>query len=269
MNKAVRFVSNSRTLIVAALLLAVSPAGAQQGAGPQGAAPQASGTQASAQMPLHHIHIVMLDHGLQMVAQGSSIQMVSAMHMDPKVKQEIDNMTLQHGKEMFKEGKDLIQRSLEGQPMQKLHEESGKTGETMDYTHSLATGMINVANILESMKLDAPGQEAMTLHHIHLAMNHALVMAANGANLMMLGQMGMAPKVDDMSMQHGRKMLSDAQDMLGKIMQSESYKSIVSSELKGMGKPDERPGRTAELAAADKAVIDMLQKMPGAPPAKP
>lgn len=265
MNKVVR--SNAQACLMAALL-SLAPLAHAQPPGAQAPMPQGNAAQATASMPLHHLHLSLMDHGLKMLAQGSSIEMVSGMHMDPKVKQDIDSITQEHGKEMFREGKDLIQRALDDLAQWKTQDRGGAAGDTMSYSQSLGTAMLNVANILGSMKYDAPNTQAMTLHHIHLALNHALVMAANGANLVMLGQMGMAPKLDPASIDHGHKMLADAQAILGKVEASDSYKKIVEAELQGKGKPDERPGRTAELAAADKAVVDMLQKMPGAPPAK-
>lgn len=56
-------------------------------------------------MPLHHTHIAMMDRGLKMVAQGSTMEMLSEMRMDPKVKHGIDKITLQHGRDMFNEGR--------------------------------------------------------------------------------------------------------------------------------------------------------------------
>jgi hypothetical protein len=283
MNKAVRSFLNPLPFLLCGVLLANPLANAQPGGNPQGTNPQGStgqgmnpqgsgtqggGTQGSTnqvpaqQMPLHHIHISMMDHGLKMVAQGSTMEMLSEMHMDPKVKHDIDKITLQHGRDMFNEGKDMIQKSMQGQAMQKLHEQGGQTGETMKYTHDLGTAMLNVVNILESMNLNAPNEQAMNLHHIHIALNHALVMAANGANLVMLGQMGMASNVDDVSIRHGQKMLSDARDIVKKVTQSDSYKSLMSNEA------TKRQARTEDLVNADNKVIDMLEKMPGAPQTK-
>ncbi len=53
----------------------------------------------------------------------------------------------------------------------------------------------------------------MTLHHMHMALNHALAMAAEGSDLIMLGEMGMAPKVDTAASEHGKAMLADAREL--------------------------------------------------------
>ncbi|HYE35924.1 hypothetical protein [Methylocaldum sp.] len=219
--------------------------------------------QEKAEMPLHHIHISMMNHGLEMVAQGANYQMIAAMNMDPKVKADIDDLTSSHSREMFTDGKDLIKRGMEGPAMQKLHEEVGKTGATMQYTHDLGQAMMNVANIQEGMKHEFPSDKAMTMHHIHLALNHALVMATDGSEQIMLGQMGMSPKVDPVSIEHGRKMISDARTIVTRAMQSQSYKDMMADEQ------TKRMARTQELADSSLKVIDLLEKMPGATPAKP
>jgi len=225
--------------------------------------PPVASAQEKAEMPLHHIHISMMNHGLEMAAQGSNYQMVAAMGMDPKVKADIDELVAGHSREMFSEGKALIQRGMEGPAMTKLHEEVGKTGSAMQYTHDLGQAMLNVANLLEGMKHDFPSDKAMTLHHIHLALNHALAMATDGSEQMMLGQMGMSPKVDPASIEHGRKMIGDARAIVNRAMQSQSYKDVMADEqLK-------RAAKTQELADASLKVIDLLDKMPGATPAKP
>lgn len=44
---------------------------------------------------------------------------------------------------------------------------------------------------------------AMTMHHMHMMINHAVEMAAEGSSMLMLGQMDMAKGIDEISVKHG------------------------------------------------------------------
>ena len=54
-----------------------------------------------ASMDMHHMHTLM-NHGLEMVAEGSNMVMLAEMKMTPSV----DPMTLEHGRHMIKSGKE-------------------------------------------------------------------------------------------------------------------------------------------------------------------
>jgi hypothetical protein len=78
----------------------------------------------------------------------------------------------------------------------------------------------------------------------------------------MLGQMGMSPKVDPISIEHGRKMISDTRAIVNRAMQSQSYKDVMGDDqLK-------KTAKTQELAEASLKAIELLEKMPGATPTK-
>ncbi len=59
------------------------------------------------------------------------------------------------------------------------------------------------------MGMEHGSGHGMTMHHQHAMLNHALSMALEGANMIMLGQMGMAPGVDEVSVKHGEMMMKD------------------------------------------------------------
>lgn len=202
-------------------------------------------------MPLHHIHVAMLNHGLGMATQGSNLIMLTDMAMTTGV----DAITHKHGHLMFKRGKELIQRAMRGKEMQTLHR--GRIGEPMKYTHSLGEAMVEVVDILEDINLILPTKHTMAFHHMHMALNHALDMATRGGNLIMLGWMGMAPEGDEFSVEHGKEMIAEARALWKQIVEGEEMKKLMAEgQSKEMAK-------THELAEAGMKVIDQIAQMPG------
>ena len=60
----------------------------------------------------------------------------------------------------------------------------------------------------------SPGETGMTLHHLHMSMlDHGLGMAAEGSNLLMLSEMGMAAEFNPIY--HARARPGDAQARQG------------------------------------------------------
>ncbi len=207
-------------------------------------------------MSLHHLHMSMLDHGLGMAAEGSNLLMLSEMGMAA----EFNPTTRAHGQAMLKRGKELIKGALGGEEMKDLHEKQGTEGTMMRQTHQLGEAMKAVVSVLEGMRpAEAKPGEKMTLHHthmhMHMALNHALVMAADGSDLIMLGEMGMAPKIDTASVEHGKAMLADARQLWDEVMKGKAMQEMMGAE------PSEEMTQTHELAEAGKKVVDLLEKM--------
>ncbi|MGH8568935.1 MAG: hypothetical protein ACREXU_13205 [Gammaproteobacteria bacterium] len=207
--------------------------------------------QAEKAMSLHHLHMSMLDHGLGMAAEGSNLVMLSEMGMAA----EFNPTTRAHGQAMLKGGKELIERALSGEEMKGLHEKAGTEGAVMRQTHELGEAMKAVVNLLEDMRVAEPKPGEMTVHHMHMALNHALAMAAEGSDLIMLGEMGMAPKVDTASVEHGKAMLADARQLWDEVMKGKAMQGMMGAE------PSEVMSKTHELAEVGKKVIDLLEKM--------
>ncbi len=210
-----------------------------------------------ASMEMHHMHMLM-NHGISMVVEGSNMVMLAEMKMAPGV----DPETLQHGKHMIKEGKDLITRILNGPDMMAMMKMHAKDP-LMDYTHQLGESMLKVTDIIEKMSMkDMSSPDMMEMHHMHMMINHALQMAADGANLIMLGQMGMAGDVDKLSIDHGKEMMKDGKSMVTDMMESKEMKEM---HAKGMT-PEKSPmmEMSHKQAEAVMKVIDLLYKMPAA-----
>ncbi|KPJ97504.1 MAG: hypothetical protein AMK71_13245 [Nitrospira bacterium SG8_35_4] len=101
---------------------------------------------------------------------------------------------------------------------------------------------------------------SMEVHHQHIILNHALKMAIEGSDMLMTGQMGMAPGVDDHSVTHGKNMMKEARALWNEVM-SGDYMMKMHGE--GMS-PDKHKGMafTHELAEEQIKVMDLLEKMP-------
>jgi len=208
-------------------------------------------------MEMHHLHVLM-NHGISMVAEGSNMVMLAQMKMASGV----DEKTLHHGHHMIKEGKDLITHALNGPEMMAMMEKHAQDP-VMEYTHRLGEAMLKVTDILEKMGMeDMSSPDMMAMHHMHMMINHALQMAADGANLIMLGEMGMAGDVDKLAVEHGQAMMNDGKSMVVDIMGS---KEMMEMHAKGMT-PEKSPmmGMSHQHAEAVMKVIDLLSKMPSA-----
>ena len=214
-----------------------------------------------ASMDMHHLHTLM-NHGLEMVAEGSNMVMLAEMKMTASV----DPMTLEHGRHMIKSGKEVIEHALKGPEMQAMHKAGHGDAPLMKYTHELGNAMMDVANLLEKMSMEGPmSEDMMAMHHMHIMINHALEMAAQGSNMVMLGQMGMSKDVDKYSMEHGKMMLSDARAVLTEVMEG---KAMTGMHEKGVTGGNAMMADTHKIGDAAKTVIGLLDKMASAEPMK-
>ena len=208
-----------------------------------------------AAMEMHHFHMLM-DHGLSMITEGSNMAMLAQMKMAPGE----DAKMLHHGHHMMKEGKELIIRALNGPEMTAMMKNHAKDP-LMDYTHQLGESMLKVADILEKMSMeDMSNPKMMSMHHMHMMVNHALQMAADGANLIMLGEMGMAGSVDKLSVEHGKEMMKDAKTMVDDMMNGKEMKEMMMDKSMSMENP--MMAMSHQQGEAAMKVIDLLSKMP-------
>ncbi len=209
----------------------------------------------SADMGMHHMHI-MMTHGLEMVTEGSNMVMLADMKMAPS----LDQLTLAHGRHMIATGKELIEHTMSGPEMKGMHKAGHADDPLMKYTHELGAAMMEYVNMVKDMGMEGDmSGDMMTMHHMHILINHALDMAAEGANMAMLGQMGMAKGTDKDSVEHGKMMLSDAGKILTEIMEG---KAMTEMHEKGIKMDNAMMAETHKLVAAAKKVIDLLSDMP-------
>jgi len=213
-----------------------------------------------ASMDMHHMHMLM-NHGLEMVAEGSNLVMLAKMNMTAA----LDPMTLEHGQSMIKDGKEVIEHVLKGPEMQAMHKGGHGDDPMMKYTHELGNAELAVVDLLENMSMEGPmTDDMMTMHHMHIMINHALEMAAQGSNMVMLGQMGMS-SMDKYSIEHGKMMLADASSLLKEVMEG---KAMMDMHAKGVTGGNAMMADTHKIGAAAKTVIELLDKMASSEPMK-
>jgi|SRR5208282_249124 len=209
----------------------------------------------SADMEMHHMHILM-NHGLEMVTEGSTMVMLAEMKMAPS----LDHLTLEHGRHMITNGKELIEHAMSGHEMKSMHKAGHGDDPLMKYTHELGHAMTEYANIVDNMGMEGDmAGDMMTMHHMHILINHALDMAAQGSDLAMLGHMGMAKGVDEESVEHGKMMKSDADKLLSEVMEG---KAMTEMHEKGVKMDNEMMAQTHKLGAAARKIVDLLSDMP-------
>lgn len=208
-----------------------------------------------ASMELHHMHM-MMSHGLAMVTEGSDMVMLAAMKMAPS----FDQMTLRHGRQMIRSGKEVIEHFMSGFQMKELHKAGHSDDPLMQYTHELGEAMMKVVLMLEKMTVeDAMNADAMTMHHAHLIIIHALGMAAQGSNMVMLGQMGMYTPADKFSVGEGEMTMTGARWLLKENFEGKAMKELLD---KGVKMDKTMMAETHKLSDAAVKVIDLLEKMP-------
>ncbi|MGD9896371.1 MAG: hypothetical protein AB7T14_04735 [Candidatus Methylacidiphilaceae bacterium] len=98
---------------------------------------------------------------------------------------------------------------------------------------------------------------SMQLHHMHDLINHAVEMAAEGSNLVMLGEMNMASGTDELAVEHGKATIREAKALVKKVIDS---KAMTELHEKGAGQSSEMT-YTHKLAEAATAYIDLLAEM--------
>jgi hypothetical protein len=208
-----------------------------------------------APMHLHHMH-TMMNHGLIMALQGSNLVMLSEMKMAPGV----DEITLSHGKKMITDGKAMLKEMLGGEHMTAMHKGGQAKSPLMTYTHDLGNASLTVIVGLEEMNTgEMASPEAMKMHHMHIALNHALEMAAEGSNLVMMGQMKMAKGVDKHTVDHGKQMIADGfklwNEVMGGSAMADMHKAGTTPEGSVM------MWATHKLAGDQKKVFELLANM--------
>ena len=132
-----------------------------------------------------------------------------------------------------------------------------KTVELGRWTRSLTlAGLIAGFAAAPAMAEEDKAAE-MQMHHLHLMINHSVEMAAEGANLMMLGQMGMAKDADQKTIEHGKAMIENAKKMLDEALAGDTMKKLHEGDA---GKSAQM-AYTHKLGESAKAYIDELQAM--------
>lgn len=208
-------------------------------------------------MELHHLQMTFLNHGLGMAVAGSNLIMLAELSKTP----EVDSVLKHHGLKALQKGKELIQRALHGPEMMQLHERKGSqsktSSRTMAYVHSLGKAMLAYVELLEHMHAGHPTdiEPVRALHHMHMALNHALGMAERGNDLILLGEMGMEPTEDIEDIKDGQAMIANATKLWKKLF-GQPMKQLMA----GKEGPQEAEvmARTHAMGTAGAKILNLL-----------
>lgn len=94
---------------------------------------------------------------------------------------------------------------------------------------ALTITLILTLAVLLSPVVQAEKPAEKSLHDMHLIMefmDHGLCSALEGANLQMLGQMGMSEKLDKDAIVHGTIMVNDGKAMIKEMLEGEAMREL-------------------------------------------
>ncbi|MEQ1729246.1 MAG: hypothetical protein ABL982_12795 [Vicinamibacterales bacterium] len=204
-----------------------------------------------AAMDMHHLHGLM-SHGLEMALEGATLQMLGQMNMAGA----IDKTAIDHGTAMMSEGRGLINSAIAGPAMAAMHT-ANANDPLMAYTHDLARTMGTVLDHLQQMPApDAKNQKDMALHHMHIALVHAALMATQGASLKMSASMKMSEAIDAEASTHGSAMFLHARGLYAETINGEAMKAAHAAD------GGDSMTATHNLGESVNALIESLAKMP-------
>ncbi len=240
----------STALGVFALVTAVGcanpPASSDTAAAPTSSAPDAT-------MQLHHLHGLMA-HGFDMALEGVSLKMLGQMKMATAV----DAVSTSHGDSMMTEGRALIEEAVGGPAMTALHGTPAGSEGVMTYTHELGKAMTAVLDHFQQMAaVDPKDAKDMALHHMHVSLAHAAMMASQAAALKMTAAMKMAGPADHEADTHAAAMFVHARSLYDETMKGGAMTAAHAGAAAGDGMKG-----THALGDSVGAVIDLLSKMP-------
>jgi hypothetical protein len=132
-----------------------------------------------------------------------------------------------------------------------------KTLELGRWTRSLALAGLMAGFVVAPAVAEDSKVSDMQLHHLHLMINHSVEMAAEGANLMMLGKMGMAKDADEQTIKHGKAMIGQAKEMLNRALAGDAMKKLH----EGDAAKSAQMAYTHKLGDSAKAYINELDAM--------
>lgn len=178
----------------------------------------------------HSAHMLM-NYGLNMIADGSN--MIISANLD--IKTTLVQQPINYGKETINLGKSFVERALKGPTMVEKHMQSeDEENDMMLSTHKLGQLMLQIAYSPDIVEPDLL-KNSETVHDllvIQLEANNALMMSAQGSNMIMTGQIGFSEIfINRYYIDQGRTMIGNAREVVFKLLNGEEMKSFAKKEL--------------------------------------
>lgn len=179
----------------------------------------------------YHAAHTLMNYGLNMIADGSS--MIISVDMD--IKTSITQNPINYGKETIDLGKSFVERALKGPDMVEKHmQDKENENKMMLTTHKLGQLMLKAAyspDIFESNLLKN-SEIAHNLLVIQLEANNALMMSAQGSNMIMTGQADSSEKyLNRFFIDQGMTMIGNAREVVFDLLHGEEMKNFANKNL--------------------------------------
>ena len=179
----------------------------------------------------YHSSHMLINYGLNMVADGSSIIISTEMDIKTTITQE----PIDYGNEMIALGKSFVERALKGPHMVEKHvQKKDVASDMMLATHKLGQLILQAdysPGILEPDLLKN-SETAHNLLVIQLEANNALMMSSQGSNMIMTGQADWSEKyLDRFFIDQGRNMIEKAREVIFDLLNGEVMKNLAKKEL--------------------------------------
>jgi hypothetical protein len=175
----------------------------------------------------YHSSHMLINYGLNMIADGSSFIMATEIDMKTTLTQE----PVDYGNEMIALGKSFVEMALKGPHMIEKHvQKKDVESDMMLATHKLGQLILQIEYSPGILKPDLlkNSETAHNLLVIQLEANNALMMSSQGSNMVMTGQADWSEKyLDD----QGRKMIGKAREVIFDLLHGDVMKNIAKKEL--------------------------------------
>ena len=123
----------------------------------------------------------------------------------------------------------------------------------------LGETMLELMDVLESMKMDQMDDEMMDMHHMHLLINEGLEDVVQGSNMIMATLLSSIPEIDQFLQNHGRNMVKDGRAIIVGMIESETYMNLKQKEkTPGENSFASQTKRCADLSLK---IADILSRM--------
>jgi len=206
----------------------------------------------------HSAHVLM-NYGLNMIADGSS--MIISTEMD--IKTSVAQNPINYGKETIDLGKSFVERALKGPDMVEKHvQKNDEESDMMLATHKLGQLMLQAVYSPEFFESDLlkNSEIAHNLLVIQLEANNALMMSAQGSNMIMTGQTGLSEKyINSFFIDQGKTMIGNAREVILDLLHGKEMKKISNDSLNPPEKELYEYTRKQLINSVD--IINLLYRM--------
>jgi hypothetical protein len=179
----------------------------------------------------YHSSHMLINYGLNMIADGSSFIMATEIDMKTTLTQE----PVDYGNEMIALGKSFVEMALKGPHMIEKHvQKKDVESDMLLATHKLGQLILQIEYSPGILNPDLlkNSETAHNLLVIQLEANNALMMSSQGSNMVMTGQADWSEKyLDRYFIDQGRKMIGKAREVIFDLLHGDVMKNIAKKEL--------------------------------------